>query len=782
MSREDRGSFALPLTAGAVLGALGGGLAYGLLWLASHPGEPIQSLLAQVEAGFHAREPALFRFAAFGALVGLGLVAMTTGPVLARRAGRAVWNLAVVALGGLVGALLGVAAYVFLWLQASPGTTVEQAAGRVPDALRAPGDPLLPMVLAGGLIGLSVGAYLAGDVGRRLTQAITGASTGALGGLVMYSIAYVAIFYPQLPDTASDLLRFGEAVHSFTVVEFVFVALGAGLGALMSRYSWQFYGLVTLASLSSVVLGYVGYTLSETLPDVPGPYDRFAVALFVAEAVSLGMVVLYSFYTIDVSTRKRWRRRPADAPFSPYYVPKVAIHVPTFNEPFDLVEATLRSLLALDYPRDRLFLVVADDSSKPEHADPLRKFCEANGIVYLHRAERTGYKAGALNEALRVTPGDVDVIGVLDADYQVTPRYLAETVGYFVADDLGWVQTPQDYRNQDQSFLTRQYYVADAFFYRTVLPSRNEENTIIFCGTMGLLRAVALRDVGGWDERFLSEDAELSVRLLGKGWDSLYVNSTYGRGLIPPTFDGYKKQMTRWAYGGGQILRHRVPRIVFGPYSRRQAFDYFVGSAHWFEGLFILLIALSLLSLGLSDLLGLPLVTHHSREVLLIGLLPAFFIVDGLTRLHLVMRQTMPLSFLQSLGVLGMWWSVKFSNARAALLALVGFKKPFVRTPKGPDRRFSRPEAFVRALRLAPFETFMGSLLLATAAALAVKIYGLGGFGSERGWPKLLLLLWTSYYALIFYTAPLYAYKSFATFRPEIEPQPAPARVRGTAV
>ena len=111
-----------------------------------------------------------------------------------------------------------------------------------------------------------------------------------------------------------------------------------------------------------------------------------------------------------------------------------------------------------------------------------------NGVTYVHRINRGGYKAGALNNALKLTPSDVEIISVIDADYHVEPEYLRETVGYFIDSGLGFLQTPQDYRNVHQSFLTRQYYFADGFFYRAIMPSRNEANAISFCGPMGLVR------------------------------------------------------------------------------------------------------------------------------------------------------------------------------------------------------------------------------------------------------------------------------------------------------
>src|SRR5439155_9203648 len=132
---------------------------------------------------------------------------------------------------------------------------------------------------------------------------------------------------------------------------------------------------------------------------------------------------------------------------------------------------------------------------------------------------------------------DVALVGIVDADYWVQPDYLQNVVGYFVDPRISFVQTPQDYRNIEESFLTRQYKLAEAYFYQGVMPSRNEQSSIIFCGTMGILRASALKQVGGFAEDQICEDAEISVRLAAAGWESLYVNRSFGKGLMPAVFD-----------------------------------------------------------------------------------------------------------------------------------------------------------------------------------------------------------------------------------------------------
>ncbi|MFO1533281.1 MAG: glycosyltransferase family 2 protein, partial [Thermoplasmatota archaeon] len=341
------------------------------------------------------------------------------------------------------------------------------------------------------------------------------------------------------------------------------------------------------------------------------------------------------------------------------------------------------------------------------------------------------------------------------------------------------LQTPQDYRNRTQSFLTEQYYLADAYFYRTILPSRNEENSIIFCGTMGMLRKRALTEAAGWNETCITEDAELSVRLLNAGWRSLYINRTYGRGLIPATFEGYKRQHYRWAFGGGRILRTHALRLLFGRFTFRQRLDYMLGALNWFEGAFLLVLSGFVLSVGLADASGNSIVTHHSQEILLVGLVPLLLLLDGLTRVHLVLRRSVRLGFGGTLRMLAMWWSVKFSNTRAAMKGLLGFSMAFLRTRKDSGPLLGRNASVRRALRLTPFESFMSLLLIGTALAVTVHLAAAGAATAGAFTARVFLTFWLLYYGLLFAAAPIYAYKSFVTLRPDSEgPALAGAPVR----
>ncbi|HLE47846.1 MAG TPA: glycosyltransferase, partial [Candidatus Thermoplasmatota archaeon] len=624
--RASEAASSVAVALAGCLGAAGGVAIHAAAWTQSHPDEG-SSIVDYATSSAAASLPyqSAMIFGAFVAFLLVGVILENRATLLVLKASS---KLVVLALGGVVGSGVGGIAYVLLWSYGSQSRSLTATVNELGNAIETQNQLLFALLLAGVVSGLAATLFLIGStLMRSAARNVTGATLGGLAGLVMYSIAYVLTYYPTVPSSSSYVIHFAEAIYSFDPVEYLFVLLGLGVGLMMARYSWRLYGIFTLISLVSVVLGYLMYTTAVTFPGLPPEHRIPSLILFAAETFSLIMVVLYSFYTIDVATRKHWRRTPVDAHHSPYFMPRVAFQVPTFNEPADLVLGTLNALLRVDYPADRFIIQVIDDSTDPACSEPLREFCEANRVFYLRRAERKGYKAGALNYALQHCPADVELIAIIDADYQVVPEFLKEVVGFFVNPNLGWVQTPQDYRNRHQSFLTEQYYIADAYFYRSVLPSRNEENSIIFCGTMGILRRRALEDVGGWGEAYITEDAELSIRLVSSGWGSLYVNKTYGRGLIPATFEGYKKQHYRWAFGGGRILRGHLKDFVFGRFTGRQWYDYLLGNVHWFEGLFILVIGASVLAMGVGDLLGLRVATHHAEEIMLIGLVPMFLLV-----------------------------------------------------------------------------------------------------------------------------------------------------------
>src|SRR5207253_6480638 len=194
-----------------------------------------------------------------------------------------------------------------------------------------------------------------------------------------------------------------------------------------------------------------------------------------------------------------------------------------------------------------------------------------------------------------------ELIGVVDSDYQIEPGFLRASVRAFADPWIGFVQAPQDYRGWRQAAYYRRLYYSYKYFFAISQPSRNEHDGAIFAGTMGLIRRVALDELGGWDEWCITEDAELSLRLLRAGWSGLHLDQSWGHGIMPLTFEALKGQRFRWCFGGIQILRRHWRSLLPGAQraenhlSLGQRWAYLCGGIQWYGDLLGLLFYFCLL-------------------------------------------------------------------------------------------------------------------------------------------------------------------------------------------
>ncbi len=275
------------------------------------------------------------------------------------------------------------------------------------------------------------------------------------------------------------------------------------------------------------------------------------LVLWLLEVCASLLACAYLWEICDALGSEHWRRRynrPAPGSVSDSELPFVSLHVPAHNEPPDMVLDTLRSLAQLDYPRYEI-VVIDDNTDDEELWRPVEAWCERHGAKFAHLENWPGYKSGALNYALReLTDPRAEVIGVVDSDYQLRPGFLRRCAPLFADPWVGFTQAPQDYRGWSRSRYYRRLYYSYQYFFAVSQPSRNERDGAIFAGTMGLIRRVALEQLGGWDEWCITEDAELSLRLLRSGWSGLHVDESWGRGIMPLTFEALKGQRYRWCF------------------------------------------------------------------------------------------------------------------------------------------------------------------------------------------------------------------------------------------
>jgi hypothetical protein len=345
------------------------------------------------------------------------------------------------------------------------------------------------------------------------------------------------------------VLCYGSAELAARVWDLVprYVLVGAGIAfavctvvVLVLPY-WNPVGQVFLGAYLTAAGTYLTLAGYLTVASGLSPIGRAAaVLLFLLELLALLVSGYFAFEGCDILCRARATRviQPPD----PTYLPKVSLQVPAYNEPADMLIQTIASLERIDYPNLEI-LVVDNNTPDPETWRPVAEYCAGRPRVRFLHIEAEGFKAGALNIVMaeHLDP-DVEIIGIVDADYLVDPNFLRETVGYFADPAVAFVQTPQDYREYETDAYLTACYDAYNYFFRASMPSRNQRNSIIFAGTMGLIRRGALEGVGGWPEWCITEDSEAALRMLMAGYQGVYVDRPYGRGIMPLTFATFKKE------------------------------------------------------------------------------------------------------------------------------------------------------------------------------------------------------------------------------------------------
>ena len=533
------------------------------------------------------------------------------------------------------------------------------------------------------------------------------------------------------------------------VAEALLVALTAVVVA--ARPLWNPVGQVFFASFAAAALAYLSFATTVTFASGLAPAGVAASALLlVLETSALLLSGSFAFESCDVLCRVHWSRRPPL--FDAAYRPKVSLHVPAYNEPPDMLIETIRSLDRLDYPNYEI-VVVDNNTRDPAVWQPVARWCEPRRRVrFVHVEHLAGYKSGALNLALREhTDPAAELVGVVDADYLVDPAYLRRVVGYFADPRIAFVQTPQDYREyQGDAYLTA-CYDAYKYFFVTSMPARNERNSIIFAGTMGLLRRSALERLGGWDEWTITEDAETSLRLLRAGWSGWFLGEPLGRGIMPLTFAALKSQRFRWCFGGMQILRkhwrelrpwdrHPGNRLSIG-----QRMDYLLGGLQWLNDLVylgftvVLLATAALLAttgqVALRPLLGVAV------------LLPAALLTSGLVRAVWALRRRTGIGLRRALLAFANWLSLSWTVALACVQGLVRSRGVFLRTPKQAEGY-----RLANALWAARAETLLAVTLWGAAGLLA---------GWRRPGPLLLGLL--AWQGAVYASAPFMAWMNLHT-------------------
>ncbi len=255
-------------------------------------------------------------------------------------------------------------------------------------------------------------------------------------------------------------------------------------------------------------------------------------------------------------------RKPLALPADVRDWPAVDVLIPTYNEPLEVVRATILATQALDWPQDKLRIFVLDDGNR----DDFQHFAKDVGVGYFSRRDNRGAKAGNINAALART--DAPFVAVFDCDHIPTRSFLQLTMGWLVEDDrLAMVQTPHHFYSPDP--LERNLRVFKTcpnegeLFYGLIQPGNDLWNAVFFCGSCAVIRRAALADVGGIAEETVTEDAHTALRMHRRGWRTAFLGVRQAGGLATESLSGHIRQRVRWARGMVQILR--VDNPLFGP-------------------------------------------------------------------------------------------------------------------------------------------------------------------------------------------------------------------------
>ncbi|MFZ9834903.1 MAG: glycosyltransferase [Holophagaceae bacterium] len=245
------------------------------------------------------------------------------------------------------------------------------------------------------------------------------------------------------------------------------------------------------------------------------------------------------------------------------FLPKVTIQLAIFNE-YNVIERLISAVAQLDYPKDKLEIQVLDDST--DHTRDLVDSIVARyrqlgfDIHSLHRIDRRGYKAGALEEGLKVVKGEF--IAMFDADFVPNPNFLKYAIPYFKDPKIAFIQGCWTHLNRSSSLLTQvQGILLDGHFVfeHTV---RHRSNAFFnFSGTAGMWRVSAIEDAGGWQHDTITEDADLSYRAQLKGWRGVYLKDLLVPAELPTDVNAFKSQQHRWAKGNAQVIRKLMGTI-----------------------------------------------------------------------------------------------------------------------------------------------------------------------------------------------------------------------------
>lgn len=429
-----------------------------------------------------------------------------------------------------------------------------------------------------------------------------------------------------------------------------------------------------------------------------------------------GLVLLYYYHKTskDVSTEVE----------IPKQLPRVTVQLPVFNEMY-VVERLVKSVCNIEYPKELLEVQVLDDST-----DETQEICKnivaeykelGYDIVYIHRTNRQGYKAGALKEGLVVAKGEF--IAIFDADFVPKSEFLMKTVPHFQNENIGMVQTRWEHLNEDESYLTKAQALALDGHFVIEQQVRNKAGFFInFNGTAGIWRKSCIEDAGNWQSDTLTEDLDLSYRAQLKGWKFKFLNDVTSPAELPADINALKTQQFRWTKGAVETAVKLLPKVMKADLSFNVKFECFIHLTSNIVFPFIILVALLNVPLVIikNTVVGVD-VYYSLMSVFVLASVSTFlFYTFGQKAIHWDWQRRLMLFPVFLAGSMGF----AVTNTKAVFEGLIGKKSEFARTPKQGDTEKQKLSALkYRQRKISPVVFFELALALYFVFGISVSIF-----------------------------------------------------------
>ncbi len=410
------------------------------------------------------------------------------------------------------------------------------------------------------------------------------------------------------------------------------------------------------------------------------PIETLTLAAYFFVLIVLAIYGWHRYYLVYLYMSNRDKEPTLGPPLDP--LPAVTIQLPLYNEMY-VADRLIDAVCRIDYPRELLEIQVLDDSCDETRSIAelaVRRFAaQGIDIKYYHRADRTGYKSGALEAGLKVSRGEF--IAIFDADFIPSADFLSKLIPHFRDPNVGMVQARWGHINQDYSLLTKiQAILLDGHFILEHGGRNRGGRFFNFNGTAGVWRRTAIDESGGWQHDTLTEDLDLSYRAQLCGWQFVFVPGLIAPAEVPVEMNAFKSQQHRWAKGSIQTCRKLLPRILksnlpFGV--KAEAFFHLTANFNY--------ILMSLLSILMFP----SMVIRYNMgwyEMILIDV-PLFFAATfSFCNFYMVCQRELHkdwiarlkyVPFLMSVGI-----GLSVNNTRAVFEALFNMQSEFTRTPK----------------------------------------------------------------------------------------------------